>query len=92
MRFERLLPQNSKRREIVKKIYSRLFGKYNTEERKYLRWIKNNEPTIKELDEQRNHEFTINPKISIIVPVYNTPQNFFDELIQSLKNQTYPNW
>lgn len=58
----------------------------------YLSWIKNNEPTKAELEEQINHKFNINPKISIIVPMYNTPEKFFVELVDSLKEQTYSNW
>ena len=32
------------------------------------------------------------PKISIVVPLYNTPQNFLEELLDSVQNQTYRNW
>ena len=32
------------------------------------------------------------PKISIVVPLYNTPLNFLEELLESVVNQTYRNW
>ena len=32
------------------------------------------------------------PKISIVVPLYNTPLDFLDELLDSVQNQTYRNW
>lgn len=32
------------------------------------------------------------PKISIVVPLYNTPLNFLEELLDSVVNQTYRNW
>ena len=32
------------------------------------------------------------PKISIVVPLYNTPLNFLEELLYSVVNQTYRNW
>ena len=32
------------------------------------------------------------PLFSIVVPIYNTPINLLDELIQSIKNQWYQNW
>ena len=32
------------------------------------------------------------PKISIVVPLYNTPLNFLEELLDSVVNQTYQNW
>ena len=92
MRFERLLPANSKRRAILKKFYETYIAKFSEEERRYFKWIKANEPTPIELERQKNADFKIKPKISIVVPVYNTPQNFFEELVQSLEKQTYSNW
>ena len=91
MRFERILPVNSKIRARVKNIYNKYFAR-NSEEEIYLKWIKNNEPSKKELEQQKNEKFKIKPKISIVVPVYNTPEKFFEELVQSLQNQTYSNW
>ena len=32
------------------------------------------------------------PKISIVVPLYNTPADFLTELLDSVQNQTYQNW
>ena len=32
------------------------------------------------------------PLISIVVPLYNTPQQFLVELLDSVQNQTYQNW
>ncbi len=58
----------------------------------YQMWIENNEPTKEEIEEQRNKKFKLNPKISIIIPMYNTPLNFFKELVDSLIDQTYTNW
>ena len=58
----------------------------------YQQWIKFNEPTKEEIEEQRKVKFKLNPKISILVPMYNTPYNFFDELVDCLINQTYTNW
>ena len=58
----------------------------------YQIWIEKNEPTKEELQEQKNTKFKINPKISIIIPMYNTPLNFFEELVDNLIGQTYSNW
>ena len=90
--LNKLLPENSKRRIFAKKIYNKYFAKYSEEERIYKKWIEKNEPNKNELEKQRNEKFKINPKISIVVPVYNTPEDFFQELVESLQNQTYPNW
>lgn len=58
----------------------------------YEKWIYYNEPTKKELKKQRKTKFRVEPKISIIVPMYNTPVKYFKELVDSLKKQTYSNW
>jgi len=92
MKFEKILPANSKRRKLVKKICAKCFKAYSQEGHIYQKWIKQNEPNKQELEKQRNYKFKINPKISILVPLYNTPENFFDELVKSLQNQTYTNW
>lgn len=92
MNINKMLPIGSKRREVIKTIYSKFFGIYTEEEKIYKKWIMQNEPNKDELKEQAKIQFSINPKISIIVPVYNTPKDFFAELVKSLQNQTYPNW
>ena len=92
MNIEKILPRGSKRREYIKKIYLKFFAKYSEEERIYAKWIKQNEPNKKELTIQRKTKFEIQPKISIVVPVYNTPKKFFEELVKSLQKQTYSNW
>lgn len=92
MFIDKILPRKSKRREIIRKIYIKYFQKYNEEERIYKRWIKANEPNKKQLKEQKKTQFKIQPKISIVVPVYNTPEKFFKELVKSLQKQTYSNW
>lgn len=55
-------------------------------------WCMLNDPTPEELEKQRKTKFKIEPKISILVPMYNTPINFFTELVQYLIDQTYTNW
>ena len=45
-----------------------------------------------ELEKQKEHKFKVSPKISVIVPMYNTKEVFFKELVDSLTNQTYTNW
>ena len=32
------------------------------------------------------------PKISIVVPLYKTPEKYLTEMIESVLNQTYSNW
>ncbi len=49
-------------------------------------------PTQEEAKKQREQKFQRMPKISILVPLYNTPENFLREMIESVTNQTYENW
>ncbi len=79
----------------LKKIFKRIFHikenrKTNLEQ--YKSWMEKNNPTNEELEKQRNHRFDIEPKISIVVPMYNTNEGFFKELVEGLINQTYKNW
>ena len=80
--------------KIFKVLYNRILGRnMNTSKNKrYTIWIQNNEPTLEELEKQKQEKFKIEPKISLIVPMYNTPIKYFEELVESLINQTYGNW
>lgn len=48
--------------------------------------------TKEELEEQRHHQFPRDILFSIVVPLYNTPEPFLREMIQSVIDQTYGNW
>ncbi len=48
--------------------------------------------TAEERSRQTEFEFSKNIKFSIVVPLYNTPENFLVEMIESVRNQTYTNW
>ena len=45
-----------------------------------------------ELVAQREKAFSYNPTISILVPVYMTPEFFLRSMIESVQAQTYTNW
>lgn len=49
-------------------------------------------PTSEQAKQQRETTFERMVKISILVPLYNTPQKFLDEMIGSVIAQTYQNW
>lgn len=44
------------------------------------------------IQQQRDQQFDYMPVISILVPLYNTPDVFLTEMIDSVKNQTYGKW
>ncbi len=61
----------------------------------YQKWLETNHLTPKLLDRMRSdaQQAAINgPLISIVVPVYNTPPRFLEEMIDSVISQFYPNW
>jgi glycosyltransferase involved in cell wall biosynthesis len=63
-------------------------------EERYKNWITAHEPDKIALEEQRQKasQFSWRPKISLLIPVHNTPRNFLDKLLASLAAQTYDNW
>lgn len=48
--------------------------------------------TEEELAQQKKVKFPRDIKISILVPLYNTPEKYLREMIQSVLDQTYANW
>ena len=58
----------------------------------YERWLKDNQITKSELEEQRKETFSYEPKFSIVVPLYMTKESYLRALIESVANQTYANW
>ena len=57
----------------------------------YERWLKDNQITKSELEEQRKETFSYEPKFSIVVPLYMTKESYLRALIESVANQTYAN-
>lgn len=59
---------------------------------KYEEYISKNILTEEEIDKQINTEFSKDIKFSIVVPLYNTPEKFLSEMMDSCIGQTYGNW
>ena len=49
-------------------------------------------PSPERIKEERETVFPRMVKISILVPLYNTPEEFLREMLDSVVNQTYENW
>lgn len=81
---------------VIEKIQSKINqNKQNlSTNQRYQIWLNKNYPNNLELKKQKleNREFKLRPKISIITPVYNTPEKLLRECIESVINQTYDNW
>lgn len=61
---------------------------------KYQEWILLNEPQGYELQAQyrESEQFSYQPLISIVTPVFNPPVKVLEELIESVLEQTYPHF
>ena len=61
---------------------------------RYAAWIAEHEPDLAALEAQRteSERWVRQPKISLLVPVLNTPANFLEEMFSSVAKQTYQNW
>lgn len=49
-------------------------------------------PELPEAARQRLHKFEKEVKFSILMPLYNTPEKFLRQAIESVMNQTYEGW
>ena len=58
----------------------------------YSKWLPQHLPSPLELEKQRRTKFAYAPKISLVVPLYKTREEYLDQLIASVKAQTYENW
>ncbi|WP_276815224.1 glycosyltransferase family 2 protein [Faecalibaculum rodentium] len=58
----------------------------------YHKWFIAHTATKEELARQRETTFKYSPKISLIVAAYNTPTRYLQAMVDSVINQTYPNW
>lgn len=58
----------------------------------YSEWLPRHLPDEAELRRERETKFTWNPKISVVVPLYRTPEKYLEQLVDSMKAQTYTNW
>ena len=75
-----------------KEFWIRLTERFQTDDVDYEEWYRNHRPSMEEYQKQREHEFDYQPLISILVPVYHTPEEFLKQMIQSVRKQTYGNW
>ena len=64
----------------------------STREIPYQKWIVRHLPSARELERQRREKFEFQPKISIVIPLYKTNEKYLRQLVDTIRNQTYPNW
>ena len=96
--FGALSPEHIKKgfrymkRHGVKQFTVRLFERFQSQDIDYEMWFALNKAAPQELERQRTAVFDRPVKISIVVPVYQTPESFLREMIESVCAQTYGNW
>ena len=75
-----------------KQLFNRVMAKIRNDKDDYTVWRENNMPTDEDFNRQRGEKFDYNPIVSISIPLYNTPLEFFEPLMASIMNQTYTNF
>ena len=80
------------KRHGFKQFLIRLTERFQGSDIDYGTWFSQNRVTEKELERQRSLTFEEPVKISIAVPVYNTPETYLREMIESVCAQSYPHW
>lgn len=90
--ISKVFPIGSKRRKIIKKIRATTTHKKQISSVDYSAWIKKIEPELFRKTQNELKKIKYKPKISIVVPAYNTPDKYLTPLIKSVTDQIYENW
>jgi GT2 family glycosyltransferase len=63
-------------------------------EKNYAEWVAEHEPTAADLEKQRRESaaWDHRPKISLLIPLFDPPAEFLNQLFASIVAQTYDNW
>ena len=80
------------KRHGFKQFLIRLIERFQSQDIDYETWFGLNKVPEGELERQKSVVFKKPAKISIVVPLYQTPERFLREMIESVCSQTYGNW
>lgn len=67
-----------------KEFWVRLHERFEPEEVPYGPWYEAYVPTREELEKQKKRKWKYAPKISVVVPAYQTPEKFLCQMMDSL--------
>lgn len=76
---------------LVEKAFQKIRNRRNVPV-EYGKWLPKHLPDKVELERQRKTNFAVTSKFSIVVPLYKTPVEYLEQMVQSVKQQTYTNW
>ena len=79
---------------VLKKLSKKLYYTAFPNNSPYYRWLSKNFPREADLEKMAEtmEIFRYKPVISVIMPVFNTPEKFLRAAIESVLNQVYPYW
>lgn len=95
---KRLSPYNIKKACLYLKHYGfkeftvKLTERFEHTEVDYSVWFERHKATAEELERQRKQNWKNPAVISVVVPVYRTPELFLRQMIESVLVQSYPHW
>lgn len=76
----------------IKDFLIRLTERFTDAEADYDKWFRSRCLTEIQREQQKSRRWETEPKISIAVPVYRTPEVFLRQMMESVQKQTYENW
>lgn len=95
---KRLSPYNIKKACLYLKHYGfkeftvKLTERFEHTEVDYSVWFERHKATAEELERQRKQNWKNPVVLSVVVPVYRTPELFLRQMIESVLEQSYPHW
>ncbi len=91
---KRALGKSPRLKRVLKRVLIAQLGILPKEKRQYELWLQKNFPDFIEISKLKEAatSFSYKPKISIVVPTYNTRLDFLKDCFESVRAQVYDNW